>query len=143
MNRIEFLRSFLGSGLLLTLPASVFAETPEDAFLYVPIYDDFVAGFQYYNGMGLLATMSVEQPLDLVREPENEYDNQAIAIYWEGQKLGFMPSRNNLIPSTLLDAKIPCVAKIKTVHKESSPWMNLEFSIFLAYPKDFMPKNID
>ena len=142
MNRIEFLRSFMGSGLLLTLPASVFAETPEDPFFYVPIYDDFVAGFQYYDGMNLVAGMAAEQPLDLVREPENEYDNQAIAIYWEGQKLGFMPSRDNLIPSALLDAKIPCVAKIKAAYHNSAPWTTLEFAIFLAYPKAFLPNKI-
>ena len=138
MNRIEFLINFLGSGLLLTLPTSVFAETSEDPFFYVPIYNDFVAGFQYYNGIDLVATMAAEQPLDLVREPDNDYDNQAIAMYWEGQKLGFMPRRDNLIPSALLDAKIPCVAKIKAVYKNSAPWATLEFSIFLAYPKAFL-----
>jgi hypothetical protein len=134
MNRIEFLRRFLGSGLLLTMPEM----TKENEFSYIPIYDDFVAGFQYYKGMELKDSIAAGQSLDLVREPENKYDNQAIAIYWEGQKLGFMPQHNNLIPSALLDAKIPCIATVKAVYKNTVPWETLEFSISLAYPKAFL-----
>ncbi len=134
MNRLEFLTKCLQSGLLLTMPEIL----KENEFSFIPIYDDFVAGFQYYKGMDLIHSIGAGQSLDLVREPENRYDNQAIAIYWEGQKLGFMPQCNNLIPSALLDAKIPCIATVKAAHKNAAPWETLEFSIALAYPKSFL-----
>ncbi len=51
----------------------------------------FVRGFRFYEGPNLLGGMAEGHELELVREPDNEYDDCAIALYWNGKKIGFIP----------------------------------------------------
>lgn len=37
------------------------------------------------------------------REPDNKYDSRAIALYFEGEKIGFIPREDNVILSGFLD----------------------------------------
>lgn len=51
-------------------------------------------------------------PLRLQREPSNEHDTAAIAVYApSGDKIGYVPKEHNLILSRLMDAGKLLVAK--------------------------------
>src|SRR5581483_8963735 len=65
----------------------------------------FVAGFRHYKGMELLSYMAVNDLLELRREPENEHDDCAIALYWQQEKIGYVPAEINEMTAKLLDAK--------------------------------------
>ena len=67
------------------------------------LYDDYIRGFKYYEGVSLLAQLKPEDELELVREYDNPHDDYAIAVYWEGHKLGFLPSQKNEVIANLLD----------------------------------------
>ncbi len=137
MNRVDFIKRLLGTGLLLTVPRMAEAATSRE-YDEVVIYSAFVAGFGFYKGPTLIAEMKNGDSLDLIREPENKYDSNAVAVYWKCQKIGFLPRVDNLILATILDAKIPCEAFIADVHLDASPWNQVEFSIGLLYPKGFL-----
>lgn len=65
-----------------------------------------VAGLRYRDNINeLLSCMEVGDKVELIREPENEYDELAIMIRnAEGQKLGYVPRVNNDIMSKMMDA---------------------------------------
>jgi len=51
-------------------------------------------------GVKLIAeAISVGSPVELRPEPENSFDESAVAVYYEGIKLGYLPNRGTLCPS--------------------------------------------
>lgn len=65
------------------------------------------------------------------REPDNSYDEHAIAIYAEtGRKLGYVPRKNNEIPARLMDAGKLIFGKL--ISKEwQGDWLNLTIQLFM------------
>ena len=60
------------------------------------LYASFhIAGFQYWDGALVLDRLKVGKALELVLEPGNPYDPDAVALYNEGSKLGFVPRELN------------------------------------------------
>lgn len=65
--------------------------------------DDFhLAGFAYYDGLEVIEELTLGQKVELVRELDNPYDEKAVAIFYKGRKLGYIPSSHNSFISTLL-----------------------------------------
>lgn len=54
-----------------------------------------IAGVTYDNKQHLARNLKTGDVLDLVREPHNEYDSCAIAVYSHGQHLGYVPREDN------------------------------------------------
>lgn len=91
----------------------------------------FVAGFRHYKGMELLPYMQVGDLLELRREPGNEHDDCAIALYWQQEKIGYMPAGLNEMPAKLLDAKaIPLLGIITHLNREVKPWENVAAAMY-------------
>ena len=55
------------------------------------IVDFHVAGFAYYDGLDVINELSLGQAVTLVVETDNPYDNEAVAIYYNDKKLGYVP----------------------------------------------------
>ncbi|WP_295858528.1 HIRAN domain-containing protein [uncultured Fibrobacter sp.] len=91
--------------------------------LWVP-----VMGLQFVNGITqLLNPLDKGNKLTLVREPENRYDKFAILVKdADGQKIGYVPRRNNLVLARLMDAGKALYA---TVHDKSEAHAYPELSI--------------
>lgn len=66
------------------------------------IMDFHLAGFAYQDGLDVIDELSLGKPVQLVLEPDNPYDANAIAIFYKGHKLGYMPKAKNELLSTLL-----------------------------------------
>jgi hypothetical protein len=49
--------------------------------------------------------MVVGGTLDLVREPNNPHDPQAVALLWRGERIGHVPRRLNAEIARRLDAR--------------------------------------
>lgn len=47
--------------------------------------------------------LDVGQPLDLVREPRNRHDPNAVAVYADGEKLGYVPAFKAEMTAGFLD----------------------------------------
>jgi len=54
-----------------------------------------IAGFTYYNGVDVFENLKIGTELLLKAEPENRFDPNAVAIYYQEEKLGFVPRGEN------------------------------------------------
>ena len=61
-----------------------------------------IAGFTYYDGVEVFEHLKIGKELLLKAEPENRYDPEAVAIYYQDYKLGFVPSSENGVISKFL-----------------------------------------
>ena len=75
-----------------------------------------IAGANFRPLISLLYQQLEEgERLTLLREPNNEYDERAIAVLTqEGKKLGYIPRVNNLILSRLMDAGYVLYALVRS-----------------------------
>lgn len=125
MLRKDFLKGLIASAIIK--PSIV-----KDDVVFVKIFiaQDFVAGFQYYDGLKSLEYMKTGDVLNLIREPENAYDDNAIALYWQNQKIGFVPRDINAVLAALLDAKdLELIAEITYLEKNVETWECVAFAI--------------
>lgn len=128
MNRSLFLTKLIASIAIGRLPVSVTKD-----FRKIYLLQCFAAGFRHYEGMQLLSSMKAGDLLELVREPENEYDECAIALHWQGKKIGFIPASINEMLSFLLDAEaLSLFAVITHLEKNTQPWENVAVAVYFV-----------
>src|SRR5260221_10177521 len=139
MNRGDFLKSFLAKGILLTAP--FITKAKEKKLVEVLLYSDFVAGFQYSEGLKMIDKMREGDELDLVREPENVHDENAVAVYWKQNRIGYVPAMDNEIPNTFLLARLLLKSRIDKLNKKAKPWEACKAGIYLLYPSALLQKN--
>ncbi|MBK7383067.1 MAG: HIRAN domain-containing protein [Flavobacteriales bacterium] len=143
MDRLTFLRSMLGNTALLTVPPLHLLPQPEQDRLAwakdghsVFVFDCLVRGFAHYEGPALLSRMKEEDPLDLVREYENEHDMNAVAVYWEGHKVGFLPMGENVSLAYMLDHGLLLEATVVYTASDAPPWEQLFIAVHLLVPSN-------
>jgi hypothetical protein len=137
MNRLAFIKNLLGLGAgAVMLPTYDWINQYDKFYLL----QSFVRGFKYYAGPALLPQMNEGDMLQLVREPQNEYDEFAIALHYNQQKIGFVPAESNDVLSKLLDiGVIELTAEITHLNKEASAWENVVIAIYVL--KERKPGN--
>lgn len=91
-----------------------------------------VAGFQFYDGDRLWDSLRPNDTLQLVPEPENPHDNQAVKIMWNDNQLGYVPRRDNTAISQMLSRRHPLVARIGELQESSDPWARVTMKIYLV-----------
>ena len=69
--------------------------------------------------------------LDLVREPDNPYDPNAVRVDWQGWKLGYLPRRENLAVARRLDRGEAVEARISRLSKSRNPWKRVQIDVLL------------
>ena len=134
MNRSAFIKSFIISGLgLLTvkgLTKPAFTGTEEEKT--TTLLKCYIAGYAYYQGEKLIDQLKPDLKLDLKREPENPYDNKAIAIYFKNHKLGFIPRVNNKVIANIMDQEINVFAKILNINPGNDVWDKVKVEVLMV-----------
>ncbi len=86
----------------------------------IHLFDTFVAGTMHLEDASVLTEIKEGDRLILIRE-ENKFDSRSILIRTEdGRKLGYIPEKDNLIFSRLMDAGKLLAAKVKNVRQQGS-----------------------
>jgi hypothetical protein len=136
MKRFDFLKNLFGTGLLVTALPAELASTPPDpeSLTAVGVYEEAVAGFRFYEGPNLLPQLRPGQAVDLVREPGNPHDPRAIAVYWEGTKLGFLPMLDNRVLTGLIDGGVPLRAELAGVFPQKPLWEACRVKVAVEFP---------
>ena len=68
--------------------------------------------------------------LALVREPDNEHDDDAIAVHCDGKRVGYIPRRHNTVLARLLDAGKCMRARVVSVlDPDDGPWLDAEIVV--------------
>lgn len=86
-----------------------------------------VAGLQYHPGIAL--RLRSGDALKMVREPENPYDANAVALYVRGIKLGYVPKKENMTLALLLDQNAPLYAKVDRFDVEARSWERVKIVV--------------
>ena len=66
------------------------------------LIDCHIAGFTHYDGLDVIEYLKLGAPVSLRSEPENPHDPDAVAVYYEDTKLGYVPAEKNSYVSSLL-----------------------------------------
>jgi hypothetical protein len=75
--------------------------------------------------------MAAEQVLTMKREPANQYDKHAIALYVDEVRVGYVPANLNLVCSRLMDAGKLFFARIVQSHWDGD-WLNVTANIYMV-----------
>jgi hypothetical protein len=111
-----------------SLPASA-AEPGTNAKIL--LQNSPLAGFRYYEGKRLWDEMKVGDTLQLIREPGNSHDPNAVRVEWQGHKLGYVPRADNEALARFMDRGSKAEARITRLKKSRNPWQRMEFEVYL------------
>lgn len=125
-RRTFFQRLFGGLGLAAVNPIVVAEDRS------VLIQESPVAGFQFHNGDTVWSSLSVGAPLALMREPNNSHDSNAVAVYYQNHKLGYVPQAENSAIAQMLDRGERLKATIIKLSDGEDPWERIRFNVSIA-----------
>ena len=96
------------------------------------LFDTYVAGTTHVEGIEELEQyLNIEDKLVFLREPDNQYDKQAIVIKTEdGVKIGYVPKQDNVIFARLMDAGKLLFGRISAKEKKGS-WVKINIKVYL------------
>ena len=97
----------------------------------IHLFDTNIAGTTYLKDKTVLEEIQVGDRLNLRRE-DNKFDRNAILVLTEdGRKVGYVPEKDNLIFSRLMDAGKLLIARITKVTPHSG-YTQISIGIFLV-----------
>ena len=96
----------------------------------IHLFDTYIAGTTHLKDPSVLDAVKVDDRLILQRE-DNKYDDKAILVLNEDKKkLGYVPEKDNIVFSRLMDAGKLLSAKIKRIENRGS-FRLISISIYL------------
>lgn len=88
-----------------------------------------VAGFSYHEGPAVLHQIVPGDAVELVHEIGNPQDAHAVAVFWHGRKLGYVPHSDNAHIAARMEADGRLQAYVTRVEPERPDWEKLEIGI--------------
>ena len=88
-----------------------------------------LAGFRHYEAPEIWRGMAVGERLQLVREPDNPYDANAVRVEWRGVMLGYVPRRDNVAVARQMDRGTVLVARVASLHENRNRSVRVEFEV--------------
>ncbi len=70
--------------------------------------------------------------LRMQRMPQNQHDENAIAIFYEKTRIGYVPRELNLVISRLMDAGKAFFCRIETVELVNDYWVKIDAKIYMV-----------
>ena len=101
-----------------------------------------ISGFTYYEGPLLMKKLKLGKKLILKAEPENRYDENAVAVYYKNKKIGYVPKEKNYSMSKFLNqGHNPFYALIQQVNKNEHPERQFRVAVYIA-PSETKTQNL-
>ena len=121
-----------GTGGAVTAVISLaFALSVHAQSVRILVQSSPLAGFQYHEAAAVWKELAVGDRLDLVREPANQYDANAVRVEWRGRKLGYVPRAENAALAWAMDRGEPVSARISALREHKNPRLRIEFEVFV------------
>jgi hypothetical protein len=127
MNRLGFIKRLVGfvAGSALVKP-DIISSRPKNK-----IYSAYVKGYKHYDGHKIIHNLQVGSSLQMVPEPNNPFDDCAIAIYSGAYKLGYFPKEDNVVLSSLIASKHGSFEVIvDEVNRDGVYWEKIGFVVW-------------
>lgn len=96
------------------------------------LFDTYIAGTTHVEGIEELEPfLKVDDKIEFFREPDNQYDLQAIVIRTtSGTKIGYVPKKDNVVFARLMDAGKLLFGRISEKEKRGN-WVQIKIKIYL------------
>lgn len=97
------------------------------------VLDCHIAGTGYCENITeKIKDLNIGDTLTLRRQPNNEYDEYAIAVYNKANRIGWIPMSDNLIIARLMDGGKLFSCKIAKIKENKDPkWPSIKMKIFM------------
>ncbi|MDP3636167.1 MAG: HIRAN domain-containing protein [Azonexus sp.] len=115
---------------LLTISLLLLLGNARAESIRILIQSSPLAGSQYYAANEMWLQMKVGDHLELIREPDNRHDRNAVRVEWRGHKLGYLPRSENRAVAAAIDQGDKLVARIARLTEHPNPWQRVEFEVF-------------
>lgn len=97
----------------------------------IHLFDTFIAGTTHLEDQSVLDEVSEGDKVNLRRE-ENKFDEKAILVQDQaGRKLGYIPEKDNLIFSRLMDAGKLLIGKVSDIEMHGT-FHKIKIGIYLV-----------
>lgn len=117
--------------LALALYTACSATAAHGADARLIVQSSPVAGFQFYAGRELWHEMKLGDALELVRDPGNAHDPNAVRVVWRGKMLGYVPRGENAHVARQLDHGARVRARIVKLTEHRNPWLRMQFEVYV------------
>jgi hypothetical protein len=111
--------------------ALVPTAAPAEESVRLLVQDAQLAGFRYHRGQALWRELRVGDRLELEREADNPHDANAVAVRWRGNKLGYVPRRDNAALAWAMDRGAALRARISALAEHPNPARRLRFEVYV------------
>lgn len=112
------------------LPAH--AQAPDSrASVRLLVQSSPLAGYRYGEAVRVWPLLKVGDALELVREPDNAYDPNAVRVEWRGRKLGYVPRSENGALSWAMDRGDGLHARVSRLAEHPNPRRRIEFEVYV------------
>ena len=96
------------------------------------LLDIVVAGTSHCTQIeDVIPQLLPETVLIMLRDPKNEYDKYAIAIYLDKVRIGWVPQELNLVISRLMDAGKAFFCRVQSASKKGK-WLRVKAKIYMV-----------
>lgn len=119
--RRELLKKMLLAPALFATGAAA-KQAQASATRRVTLQESPINGFQYHDGERVLKRLRAGHRLSLRREPDNRYDERAVAVYWRNRKPGYLPRVENTAVAYMMDNGERLESVVTEVTPENFPW---------------------
>ena len=116
-----------------SVPPAATNLTLDDRVLSRPlvIQSSRLAGFRHHQAPALLRALRPGSTLTLAAEAENPHDPDAVAVFWHGYKLGYIPSGENLVAARLLARRRNLSARIRRLRPRAERNQRIELDVLM------------
>lgn len=106
---------------------------------YVPFKTTYAAGTHFIKDSTAFHRLEEYSPLDLVRECDNKYDNYAVALYFRGRRIGYVPRTQNREIAAMLEAGMSSrMQTFATDVKFSKDEVRFNISVYLKPERPYL-----
>ena len=98
----------------------------------IHLFDTYVAGVSLLTDKSVLSDVNPGDRLTLRRENSKFDDNAILILTNDGKKIGYIPEKDNVIFSRLMDAGKMLVAYIREIQKRSIDYQQISIGIYLV-----------
>lgn len=124
MDRSDFLKSLGLSIGGLILPSNSFMNVQS-----IKIYDNYVKGLTHYNFEAISHQIKEGDELQLLRNPDNNYDRFAIRVLYKGEKVGYIAAFENVVLANMMDRGVKLHAFVSHIDPTRSVYEALAVEI--------------
>ena len=107
------------------------AGAPQAQSVKLLVQSSPLAGFRYAEASQVWSELRIGDPLELVREPDNPHDRNAVRVNWRGHKLGYVPRAENEALAWAMDRGERVTARISRLQEHRNPRLRIEFEVLV------------